>query len=582
MGEIATLCSHFQATAARHADRTALTTLDGTTIAWGEYGEHVAAAAGALSGLGLGRGEVIACWMGNRPEFHIVDTAALHLGMASFSLYGGVTAEHAEYLVADAGARVLVTEAAHAEAAIAIRARGRTALEHIVCVNGYAPQALGWDELLAFGSASFDFDAAWRSVRPEDLATLIYTSGTTGRPKGVEITHANLLAQALALRERLRFPDGVRALSFLPMAHIAERLCTQYFPMFTAWEVTCCPEGASIPAALAVTRPGFFFSPPRLWERLRATALAAADDAERAELDAGLQRVRAGEAAQPGPAGRAALERTGLDAVEVAIVGSAPVPPELLEFWHACGIPLSELYGLSETAGAATVADAPGARIGTAGPALPGLEVDVAADGEILVRGPVVTRGYRHAPPPVDADGWLHTGDIGALDAHGHLRVVDRIADLFVDAAGERISPATIETAVRGCARLVGQVCAIGDGRPHPVALLTFEPDALRAFAAEIGLAEASLRRLAQSALVLEVVQAEVVAANARLRRCEQIKRFLILDEEWQPDGDELTATMKPKRRSIAKKYAREIAGLYDEVLGVLTNEPVAASALKS
>ncbi len=565
------ICARFGDTARAHAGAPALRDMHGDGVTWGRYYERVREAAAGLAGLGLGRGDVLACWLSNRPEFHVADAAAMHLGAASFSVYNTFTIEQAKHVTADAGARIMVTEPAYVEQAIAVRESGETALVHIVCVEGDAPEALGWDELLDAAPGDFDFEAAWRAVEPSDLAALIYTSGTTGPCKGVALTHANIAAQTLALAERLELPEAARAVSFLPMAHIAERLCTHYFPMFLGWQVTCCPDATELAAALAAVRPGYFFSPPRIWEKLRAAIYATADDAARATIAAAIDRVRAGCGPQDGPVQAATRARVGLDALAVAIVGAAPSPPELIEFWHACGVPLSELYGLSETTGAATVAGPGAVKIGTVGPPLPVCEVRLSEQSEIWMRGPVVVaRGYRNrdqlSPEALDEAGWLRSGDIGEFDADGHLRIVDRIKALIISAAGLNMSPANIEATLRSEASLVGQVCVIGDGRPFNVALLTLDPDSARAFTQQHSIKGAHIAGHRQ---VIAAVRAEVGRANAKLTHVERIQRFALLDHEWPPDGQELTPTMGLRRGRIAEKYATTIAGLYDGSGGI-------------
>ncbi|MGI8864906.1 MAG: AMP-dependent synthetase/ligase [Solirubrobacteraceae bacterium] len=564
------ICERFARTARARGDELALCNPGGEEITWSRYRARVREAAAGLAGLGLGRGDVLACWLSNRLEFHVADAAAMHVGATSFSIYNTFTVEQAKHVTADAGARILVTEPAFADRAIAVRASGDTALVHIVCVEGGEPEALGWDELLDAAPAHFNFEATWRAVQPSDLATLIYTSGTTGPPKGVELTHANIAAQTIALAERLELPEASRVVSFLPMAHIAERLCTHYFPMFLGWEVTCCPDAREVTSAIAAVRPGYFFSPPRIWEKLRAAVCADADADTRAALELAIDRVRSGDGPQDGAVQAAIRERIGFDALEVAIVGAAPSAPELIEFWHACGVPLSELYGMSETTGVATVAGPGAVRVGTVGPPLPVCDVRLSATGEILMRGPVLMRGYRNLPGETaeafDADGWLRSGDIGALDSDGHLRIVDRIKDLIINAAGKNMSPANIEAILRADASLVGQACAVGDGRPFNVALLTLDPDGAWAFARQSGIEGPGL---AGHRKVLEAVREEVRRANGRLARVEQIKRFALLGDEWLPDSEELTPTMKLKRRPIHAKYAATIAGLYDGSCGI-------------
>jgi len=558
-----TLCDLFTATAAQYEGEVALRSPDDrVAFTWGEYAAGAGTAAAGFAGIGVRRGDTVAFWMGNRPEFHVADAGALLLGATPFSVYPTLTVEHAEHVIGNARSRILVTEPACLDRALAVLERGRTALEQVVLVEGEDSRVLGWEDLLSRAPAGFDLRSASAAIQPGDLATLIYTSGTTGPPKGVQLTHRNIVAQVRALQERIGFPAGARVISWLPMAHIAERLQTQYVPMALGWQVTTCSDPRAIADLIVDVRPGFFFSPPRLWEKLRAGVLAAIDDDARAAIDAAVSRVRAGEGVQDNPVGAALRERVGFDELRAAIVGAAPCPAEVIEFWHAVGVPLGELYGLSECTGVATV-NPPGAiRIGTVGTPIDGVEVRLSEKSEILIRGPVVMSGYRDLPEAtaetIDADGWLHSGDVGAFDEDGYLRIVDRIKELIINAAGKNMSPSNIEATVKSAGELIGQVCVIGDSKPYNVALVTLDPDALAAFAARLGIAAS-----ATHAHVRAGVAEQIERANARLARVEQLKNFALLEEDWLPDGDELTPTMKLKRRPIAAKYALHIEALY-------------------
>ena len=544
----ATVGQAFQATATAFAGASALRTPDGAIdISWDDYAQRVREVAAGLAGLGLQRGDIVACWLSNRPEFHIADAAAMHLGAASFSVYPTYTAEQAEHVVGDAGARILITEPQFLERALAVRDSGRTAVEPVVVLDDSADAGtVAWEELPGCAEPGFDFEARAAAVQPEDLLTLIYTSGTTGPPKGVQITHRNVMSLLASLSDRLGLPDGIRAISWLPMAHVAERLCTHYFPIVHGWSVTTCPNPRAIAGLIPEVRPEFFFSPPRLWEKLRAGVLAASGD------------VPEGDAA------KAALQAIGFDALRVAIVGAAPCPPEVVRFWHALGVRLCEVYGMSETTGVATVNPPDAVRVGTVGPPLPNVEVRLGEADEVLVRGANVMRGYRNLPEKtteaLDADGWLHTGDVGAFDAAGYLKIVDRIKEIIISAAGKNMSPANIEAELKTSGRLIGQACCIGDARPYNVALITLDPDAAAAFAGRHGIAPAAV---ATDDVVRAEVAAEVEAANSRLARVEQIKRYTVLPTDWPPAGDELTPTMKLKRKVIAQRYATQIDAMY-------------------
>ena len=477
--------------------------------------------------------------LANQPaEFHIADTAAAHLGMASFSVYSTYTAELAAYVIADAGARIMITERAFLERALAVRDLGTTELETIVCVDGGNETTLSWDELTERAPAGFDLDAAAQAIHPDDLLTLIYTSGTTGPPKGVELTHANVMSAAAAVTERLDLRPGWRVISWPPMAHIAERLCTNYVAITLGWQMTTCADPRAVAALLPEVRPNFFFSPPRLWEKLRASVLA-----------------RFGGSLELAAADSAAVRHgLGLDQLKVAVVGAAPCPPEVIGFWHALGVPLAEVYGMSETTGVATLNPPDAIKAGTAGPPLSGVEVQLSAAGEVLVRGPVVMEGYRNLPEEtaqaIDAEGWLHTGDVGVFDDHGYLQIIDRIKEIIINAAGKNMSPANIEAALKAASPMISIAACIGDGRPYNTALIVLDPDV-------------AAGRSPRDPETVALVQQAVDRANERLPRVEQIKRFRIVEGDWPGGGDELTPTMKLKRSPIAQKYAAEIADMY-------------------
>jgi long-subunit acyl-CoA synthetase (AMP-forming) len=539
------------------ADEVALRTLGGAvSITWREYAERVRELAAGLAGLGVKRGDNVALMLTNRPEFHLVDIAAMHLGAVSFSVYNTSSPEQIEYLLGDAANRVLVTEAAFLDRVQAAQPRC-PALEHVVVIDAL-------DELAAGGDPDFDFDAAWRAVSPDDLVTLIYTSGTTGPPKGVQLTHANVMAQWRAIHAVMPRPAGGRGVSYLPAAHVADRVITHYAAVIYGGQLTDCPDPREVIAHLPDVRPTLWGAVPRIWEKLKAALEAGMDDATRAAVDAALE----GRAT---PADEQVLGRLreglGLDAAEHHIVGAAPTPPDVLEFFHALGMNVCELWGMSETCGVATLNPADRVRIGTVGPPLPTVELRLAEDGEVLLRGPMCTSGYRNMPEKtaelLDADGWLRTGDIGELDAEGYLRIVDRKKELIINAAGKNMSPANIESALKSASPLIGQACVIGDRRPYNVALLVLDPDALSAFAARHDLDAEALGSLGAAETLISAMADAVGHANERLSRVEQIKKFKILDEDWLPGGDELTPTMKLKRKPIAEKYADEIEALY-------------------
>jgi long-subunit acyl-CoA synthetase (AMP-forming) len=545
------MCEAFQITAAEFASRVALRTLgDAVSITFAEYAERVRTFAGALHSLGVRRGDTVGFLLTNRPEFHLLDTAAMHLGATPFSMYNTSSAEQIAFLLSDAGNRVLVVEAAFLPRALQAMAETGT-VEHLIVLDTEADGAVRFDDLERLEpDPGFDFDASWQAVEPSDVLTLIYTSGTTGPPKGVQLTHANELAECRGVDAVYPMRVGGSAISFLPSAHIADRGLSHYAQMTIGHTVTCCPDPAQVFAHVADAHPTFFGAVPRVWEKLKAALEAR------------------GVPPNPDQATAAAIRASlGLDRCELYMIGAAPAPLAVFEFFSSLGIDICEVWGMSETASIATLVPPGALRFGTVGQPIPGVEIRLDDDGEVLVRGGTVMAGYRNQPEKtaetIGADGWLRTGDIGTIDDDGYLKIVDRKKELIINAAGKNMSPANIEQQLKMGSPLIGQACAIGDNRPYNVALLVLDPDASVAFASANGLADSSPGAMATEQAVLDEVAAGVARANERLSRVEQIKRFKVLPCDWPPAGDELTPTMKLRRKPIAEKYAAEIESLY-------------------
>jgi long-subunit acyl-CoA synthetase (AMP-forming) len=577
-----TMCEAFQTTAAERGEEPALRLKDSDYEAsFAEYAETVRRRAAGLAALGVGRGDAVGFMLVNRPAFQLTDTAAMHLGATCFSVYNTSSPEQIEYVVADAGNRVMVTEQAFLDQVLEAKERVE-ALEHVVVIDGEAPEGtISIEELEALGDEGFDFEAAWRAVEPEDVLCLIYTSGTTGPPKGVQLTHANMLAVWRACHAVRGVAAGGRTITFLPSAHIADRWGIHYGQMVFGSCVHCCPEPREMVAYSIAVRPTAWGGVPRIWEKLKAaleTAMAAEQDEEKRRaaewaMEIGRRWVRAymeggGRDSIPAElqaewneADEKVFSRIrgllGLDEVESFLIGAAPTPPEVLEFFLALGIEICETWGMSETSAMATL-NPPGAiRVGTVGPPIPDTEVKLAEDGEIMVRGPQVMKGYRNMPEKtaeaLSEDGWLMTGDVGEFDEAGYLRIVDRKKELIINAAGKNMSPANIEAKVKAASPLIAQVVAIGDRRPYNVALVTLDQETLAARGAS-----------GEDEAILDEVAAAVEAGNERLSRVEQIKRHTVIQGEWAPGGDELTPTLKLKRRPIERKYEDEIEALYE------------------
>jgi long-subunit acyl-CoA synthetase (AMP-forming) len=532
--DAATMCEAFQATAADHPDLVALRTPGGAVeITYAEYSRRVRSIAAGLAAIGVERGDTVGIMLLNRPEFNLIDTAAMHLGATPFSIYNTSSPEQVAYLFGNAGNTVVITEEQFLGT---IESAGAEGVEQVICIDGGPEPMVTLEELEAAGDAGFDFEAAWRAVEPDDLLTLCYTSGTTGPPKGVQLTHANLLAEAGAVYDAIGLEPGDRTVSYLPHAHMADRFSGHYGPMAYAHTVTVVSDPREVVAALPEVRPTVWTAVPRIWEKIKA-ALEAQGVTD--------------PAAMPDAQRRAVLAKLGLDEVRIAYAGAAPTPIEVLEYFRDLGIEITEVWGMSELSCVATANPPGAARLGTVGKAIPGVELRLADDGELLARGPILMAGYRNDPEKtaeaIDADGWLHTGDVAEIDDDGFVRIVDRKKELIINAAGKNMSPANIEARLKTSSPLIGQAICIGDRRPYNVALVVLDPDVAAGWTTS----------------VLAEVQRGVEEANGHLSRVEQVKRFKVLDDDWLPGGDELTPTMKLKRKPIAAKYAAEIDALY-------------------
>jgi long-chain acyl-CoA synthetase len=582
-----TLTEALRRTAANNPDVVAVRWPDDSvSLTWAQLLERVDALAGGLAKLGVERGDTVAIMLGNRPEFHIADLAAVTIGATPFSIYNTYPAEEIQYLVNDADARVAIVEQAYLPVVLEAR-KELPQLKHVVVVDGEPPE--GTIALADVEGSNPDFDAAAAAaaVMPDDVLTLIYTSGTTGPPKGVQLSHHAIMFGAKSVEEIIVLEPGSRVVSWLPSAHIAERNAHHYIPVIYAGSVTCCPNPREILSYLPQVRPQWFFAVPRIWEKLKAgleTMQAAQPEEQRAPvqaaIEAAIERVRLQQRREPVPAELEAQvaeadehvfsklrAMLGLDQVVAVNVGAAPTPVEVLEFFHALGIELSELWGMSETCGIGTVNRPGHVKIGTVGPAAPGVELKLADDGEVLCRGEFMMLGYRNAPEKtaeaIDHAGWLHTGDIGELDDEGFLKIVDRKKELIINSAGKNMSPANIEAALKTGSPLIGQAATIGDRRPCNTALIVLDADFAPQWAGQHGLTGTTLEELATDPQMIEAVQAGVDVANAKLARVEQIKKFTIVRGDWLPGGDELTPTMKLKRKPINAKYEAEIEAMY-------------------
>jgi long-chain acyl-CoA synthetase len=575
---------------AEHPEQVALRwkTADG---GWGErtyaeYGDLVARVTTGLQGLGVGKGDRVVLMMRNIPEFHVVDVAVAMLGATPISIYNSSSPEQVQYLTAHCGASVAIAEdLGFLERFLKVRSELPSLRSLIVLEDpdGMAPEDVRRYEALLDDEPA-DLDALAREVKPEDLATVIYTSGTTGPPKGVMLSHSNICWTVESYMPLLQIePVGFRVVSYLPMAHIAERMSSHYLALGGGYEVTTCPNPGDIAAYARDVHPEIMFGVPRVWEKIYATvqgALAADadrkakfDEAVAAAIPLRLKKTRVALTDEEQQtldfldevAFKGVRDLMGLDQLKFAVSGAAPIPPEMLEWFVGIGLPMSEIYGMSENTGPLTW-DPYEIKPGTVGRAMPGSEVQLAEDGEVIARGGHVFQGYLNDPEKtadaLDADGWLHTGDIGEMDDEGYLRIVDRKKELIITAGGKNISPANLEAALK-MIPLVGQACAIGDKRPFVSALVVLDTDVTPAWAQSRGLEAADLASLADHPEVMAEIEQGLAEVMAQFNNAERVKKVKILAEEWLPDSEELTPTSKLKRRGIHAKYEAEIEAIY-------------------
>jgi len=558
-----------------------------TTTSWAGYRDLVFRAAAGLARLGVERGEGVAIHSANRPEWAVADLAAIAAGAIPTGVFVTNSPEQCAYVIGHAGARVVVVDTEETLAKLAPLRAELPRLETFVVFDGVAeaPGIVSWRRLLELGAEAGESEVRARlaRTRPEEVATLIYTSGTTGTPKGVELTHANLrFMSEFGAKLAHRLGHEERQMSYLPLAHIAEQMLTLQIPLESGSCVHYVRAFERLPEALREVRPTHLFGVPRVWEKLGAAvekALAEAPPlrrrlaawARRRGLAAGRARER-GRA--PSPSSRLAdrlvlakiRARLGLDRAAFCASAAAPISLGTLELFFSLGLPVYEVYGLSETTGVITASWPESFRIGCVGRVLDGVEMKIAADGEILGRGPNIFRGYRNDPEAtraaIDDEGWFRTGDIGAVDAEGFLRITDRKKELLVTSGGKKIAPAPIENRLREILG-VGHAVVVGEQRNYVGALLTLDSAELPTLAERLGSAARSVAEGARCPLVRAFLQREIERVNAALARFESVRRFAVLGDEFSIGSGELTPTLKLRRRVVCEKFADRIDELY-------------------
>jgi long-chain acyl-CoA synthetase len=589
-----TVCSLFADAVSKWGDREALHWKDDgswRSLTWKGYRDDVAALTLALRSLGFGPGQFGLILARNSPEHVIADLGLVHAGGAAISVYSTLAPDQLKYVANHSEATVaFVEDGAFLEKFLAVK--GSTPhLQHLVLVHGDPPPGvLSWNELMAKGRAMLAddpkaFEASWRVVGPEDTVSLIYTSGTTGPPKGVVYSHNNV-TWTLESMNRFLSIGAQTLVSYLPLAHVAERFTSQWGGIFYGHEVWMCPDPNLLLPYLLEARPTEFVGVPRVWEKLmaglQAGIAAEPDEAKRqmaqGALTASIAGYRLRRDGQTVPADLAAgMERAqplfhllrakvGLERCTVPITSTAPCRPEVHEFWAALGMPLHEVWGMSELTGPATAVPLEDHRAPSIGKPINGVEIKLGDDGELLVRGGNVMVGYYRDPERtadiIDSDGWVHSGDIAEQLPGGHFRIIDRKKELIITSAGKNISPANLEALAKS-SPIIGQAVAVGDGRKFISVLVVLDPQVAPLWAKARGIAATSPAELAAEPAVVDEVRRALTVANSHLSRVEQFKRFTVLPEEWSPESEELTPTMKLKRRVIHSKYEPQIEAMY-------------------
>jgi len=557
------------------------------SVSYPELGLALREIAGGLMTLGIEPGDRVSIIGDTRPEWTLADLGALCAGAVVVPIYQTNAPEECEYVLTHAGSRVILCEDAAQVAKVdAVRANC-PALEHVVVLCGEAPGALTLRELRERGAALAPelVEARAALAGPDDLATLVYTSGTTGPPKGCMLTHRNMLATMRMSEQRLALRDDTPSIFlFLPLAHVLARLTQLVAIDVGGTLVYWNRDSRRLREDLAAGRPSHLPAVPRVYEKIRRAVLDQIEGEpalkqqifRRALAQGRAMRAIQRAGARPGPIRRARYalaDRLVLRSVRdifggnlrEALVGAAPIGAEILDFFDACGVEILEGYGLTESCAAATL-NVPGAPVpGTAGPALAGAQVAIAPDGEILVSGPHVFAGYyRDAAATAEAlrDGWLHTGDLGELDAAGGLRLTGRKKDIIITSSGKNITPVNLESALRET-RWVSHAVVHGDRRPYLVAMLTLDPDETSALAQRTG-APADPGLQAHDPRVLELLQVDIDSVNARVARIEQIKHFTVLERDLTLADGDLTPTLKVRRAVIERRYADRFDALYE------------------
>ncbi len=591
-GEFMSTPARFLRSAARHANKPGYFVRDADgwkPTTWAQYGEQVQQAARALVALGIQAGDIV-CILGfNRPEWSVMDMAAMVVGAVPAGIYWTSSKSEVEYILNHSRSPILLIENEERYAKMADVRSGLTHLKHVVRMKDGKPSnadSKSWTDFLAMGHPSLQkqVDERLKAIKPEDPGTYIYTSGTTGPSKAVELTHANLSWSAQSLCGALGASADQRVISYLPMAHVAEQMISVHSPALLGFPVYFARTLEELSDHLKEVRPTIFFGVPRVWEKMHAAIESKLDAATGVKAylarwsikvtrqwhDARLNGEMPGAVAslKKGLASALVLNKVkaaiGLDQAHMMATGAAPISAEMLRFFTGLDMVIREVYGQSESCGATTLSVVGATKLGAVGKAMEGAEIRIAEDGEILVRGPHVFKGYAGNPAGTAEtliDGWLASGDLGHMDEQGYLYITGRKKDLLITSGGKNISPANIEADLMNT-HLVEHAVVCGDGRHYLTAMLTLMPDALAEFAKQHQLTGDKLH---QHPTVLAELQKGVDHVNTRHARVANIRKFTVLPQSLTIESGELTPTMKVKRKTVLDRYQDVVESLYKD-----------------
>lgn len=584
-----TIAHGFLHTVKNHPDVIASRTVDGNDdLTWQQVFQQVETMAANLKRMGVKKGDTIAIMLKNRPEFLIADLSAICIGAVPFSIYATLPVAQMIPVIENSDAKLIICEQAFLPKIQEVCETYKQLKDIILIEGGGIEDTKDWSKLLE-KSEDFDLTESINTVSPEDLCTIIYTSGTTGPAKGVELTHSGLVELVRTNNMFLDLFPNQRFISWLPLAGMAERITSHYQSMLFGGTTTFCDDPQLVINLLPKINPQIFFSPPRIWEKIKEvieTRWLELPESEQEKihhaLSKNIMRVEL-EQRQLSLSDELVKEckeydikyfeeirnSIGLGSERLYITsGGAAASPELLKFFYAIGLPLDECYGQTESCALGTRNPRNAMKIGSIGKAQLGIELKLATDGEILIKSPAIMRSYRKQPEKtaevIDKDGWLHTGDIGEEDKQGYYKIVDRKKDMIINSFGKNMSPVNIEFAITDAGKFIAQAIVVGDARRYNVALVTLNSVPTVEWAKRNKIPHSdNFEKLIKDPRLISKVQSEVDSGNEMLARVEQIKKVAIVGPEWLPGDEEITPTMKLKRPVIEKRYRKIIESLF-------------------